>query len=136
AKIGAGHPVTGSPQSRSEETVAGPQVTHARHQDNQQAVAGEVVADPSLGAAEIAGFLDGRHGTGLADACRLVRRAAHAFIAFGLSARLRHQARSSRPAAQSGHPSPGDLFAADPRSTRRSAMARASMAEAHATLDT
>ena len=78
AKVGAGHPVTRRPQGRSEETVAGPQVTHARHQHHQRAVARDVVADPSPRAAEIAACLDGSHGAGMASVCRLVPWDAHA----------------------------------------------------------
>ena len=84
AKIGAGHPVTRSPQGRSQETVAGPQVTHARHQHHQGAGTCDVVTDPPLRTAEITGFPGGRHEAGIAGARRMVRCGAHAFIAFGL----------------------------------------------------
>ena len=83
AKVGAGDPVTRCPQGRSEETVAGPQVTHARHKHHQGAGACDVVADPPLRTAEVTGFPDSRHGAGMAGARRMVRCGAHAFIAFG-----------------------------------------------------
>src|SRR5580704_822620 len=83
AKVGAGDPVTRCPQGRSEETVASPQVTHARHKHHQGAGACDVVADPPLSTAEITGFLDSRHGAGMAGARCMVRCGAHAFIAFG-----------------------------------------------------
>jgi len=117
AKIGAGPPVTRSPQGRSEETVPGPQVTHAGHQHHQRAVACDVVADPPLRAAEITGFPDRSHGTGMAGARRAVRRGAHAFIAFGfqpgfgtrrggLSQLLRSGCPSGRSRAVCRRPSP------------------------------
>jgi len=82
AKIGAGHPVTRRPQAGSEKAVPGPQITHARHQHHQSPVTRDVVADPPLRAAEIAGFQNGRRGAGLAAARRTVR-GAHALITFG-----------------------------------------------------
>jgi len=59
------------------------QVSHAGHKNHQGAAACDVVADPPLRAAEIAGFLDRRHRTGITGVRRMVSWGAHPFITFG-----------------------------------------------------
>ena len=59
------------------------QASHAGHKHHQGAAACDVVADPPLRAAEIAGFLDRRHRTGITGMRRMVCWGAHPFITFG-----------------------------------------------------
>jgi hypothetical protein len=54
AQVGTGDPVTRLPQHRSEEPVAGPQVTQAGDEHDERAVARDIVTDATVGAGEVA----------------------------------------------------------------------------------
>ena len=79
------------------QAAAGPQVTQAGHKHHRGATACDVVADPPLRAAEIAGCLAKKHRRRMAGARRMVCWGAHMFIAFGFPGlRFRRQVQRRR----------------------------------------
>ena len=55
AQVSAGDPVAPRTQGGGEETIGGPEVTHAGHEHHQRAIAGDVVTDASFRPAEVTG---------------------------------------------------------------------------------
>ena len=58
AQVGTRDAVAGLAQDRSEITVSITQVTHARYEHHQRAIASYVIADAPVAAVEVGGVLD------------------------------------------------------------------------------